>query len=429
MTFSKFSNVDLNYQKNFEKKTSNIYLDYHATIPCDPQVLEAMMPYLTEYFGNPHSRNHSFGWTAEKAVENAREQIADFIGARSKEIVFTSGATESNNLALKGTAYFRRHHNPEKENGHIIVSTIEHKCILETTRALEQEGFKITYVDVDSEGFVSVKDIENAITPETFLISIGAVNGEIGTIQPLKEIGALCRERKIYFHTDGAQALGKIPLNVEEMNIDLMSLSSHKIYGPKGIGALYVRKRPRVRLRPLFHGGGQEGGLRSGTLGPFLCVGFGKACVLCKELMVSESQRLQLLVQNFYKNLQENLEYIILNGPKDMTRRVPGNLNISFFGVEGEGLMMGMSNIALSSGSACTSESLEPSYILKNIGIGDDLAHSSLRFSFGRYTTDEECQEVEKTLISAVQRLRSMSPLWDLYKEGIDLSTIQWIAH
>lgn len=407
----------------------NIYLDYHATTPCDPRVVEAMMPYFTEHFGNPHSRNHCFGWMAEKAVEASREQIAKAIGARPKEIVFTSGATEANNLALKGAAYFQRHHYGAQGKNHMIVSVVDHKCILETARALEQEGFQVTYVPVDSEGFVSLEDLKQALRPETFLVSIGAVNGEIGTIQHLKALGTLCREKGVYFHTDGAQALGKIPLDVEDMNIDLMSLSSHKIYGPKGIGALYVRKRPRVRLRPLFHGGGQEGGLRSGTLPPFLCVGFGKACELALESMASEGQRLRTMAQNFYNNVTRRLEYSILNGPKDFSQRVPGNLNISFFGVEGEGLMMGMSNIALSSGSACTSESLEPSYILQNIGVGDDLAHSSLRFSFGRYTTEDDARQVEETLVQAVERLRSMSPLWDMYKEGIDLSTIQWIAH
>lgn len=404
-----------------------IYLDYHATTPCDPKVMDAMMPYFQDIFGNPHSRNHSYGWKAEEAVEKAREEVARAIGARSKEIVFTSGATEANNLALKGVAYFQRHHNTGKK--HLVVSSIDHKCILETARALEQEGFRVTYLPVNDEGFVSLQDIESAIEQDTFMVSIGAANGEIGTIQPLKDIGALCRHHNIYFHTDAAQALGKIPLDVEDMNIDLMSLSSHKIYGPKGIGALYVRKRPRVRLRPLFHGGAQEGGLRSGTVPPFLCVGFGAACTLAQSLMDTESQRLRTMAKNFYDTISQQLEYIILNGPKDFQQRIPGNLNVSFFGVEGEGLMMGMDTVALSSGSACTSESLEPSYILQNIGVGEDLAHSSLRFSFGRYTTLEESQQVAQILIGAVQRLRFMSPLWDMYKEGIDLSTIQWIAH
>jgi cysteine desulfurase len=408
---------------NAFKKTMNqppIYLDYQATTPCDPRVIQAMWPYITTHFGNPHSRNHPYGWNAEEAVEKAREQIAAAIGADPREIVFTSGATESNNLALKGLAHFY-------EKKHIITVQTEHKCVIETGRALEQEGRTVTYLPVLPSGLLDLAVLEKAMTPDTLVVSVAAVNGEVGVIAPLAEIGGLCRDRGIFFHTDAAQALGKIELDVNAMNIDLMSLSSHKIYGPKGIGALYVRRRPRVRLRPLIHGGGQERGLRSGTLSPFLCVGFGCAAELADQERISESARLQGFREHFYTTIMTHLEAVHLNG--DWDKRVAGNLNLSFFGVEGEGLMMALKELAISSGSACTSTSLEPSYILMAMGVGDVLAHTSLRITFGRFTTFEEVDIAAKALIRAVNHLRHLSPLWDMYKEGIDLDTVEWIAH
>lgn len=399
---------------------SCLYLDYQATTPCDPRVVECMLPYMMEHFGNPHSRNHVYGWKAEEAVQNARHEIAKVIGAEDKDIIFTSGATEANNLALKGLARF-------EEKGHIITLTTEHKCVLESLRALEEEGFKVTYLPVESSGLVSLDALEAAMTPETILVSICAVNGEIGVIQPMEKIGALCRRKGVRFHTDAAQAYGKIALNVDAMGIDLMSVSSHKIYGPKGVGALYVRRRPRVRLKPLFHGGGQERGLRSGTLPGFLCVGFGEAARVAELERESETTRLKNLRDRFLATLFANLEEISLNG--DLNLRIPGNLNISFFGVEGESLMMGIKNMAVSSGSACTSSSLEPSYVLKAIGLPEELAHSSLRISFGRMTTQEDVDYASHHIIQAVNRLRDMSPLWDMHKAGIDLSQVQWSAH
>lgn len=397
-----------------------IYLDYQATTPCDPRVVDVMMPYLTEEFGNPHSRSHTYGWTAEEAVEKARQQIASLVHADPREIIFTSGATESNNLAIKGSAYF-------KGKGHIITLRTEHKCVLETIRFLEHEGFTTTYLPVLPCGRVDLEVLKQAITPETILVSIMAASNEIGVIQPLKEIGAICRQAGILFHTDAAQALGKIPLDVEDLNIDLMSLTSHKIYGPKGIGALYVRRKPRVRLRPLFHGGGQERGIRSGTLAPFLCVGFGEAARICNQEMEQEAARLTQLRDRLLEILTTNLEAVTLNG--DLSHRLPGNLNLSFFGVEGEGLIMGLKELAISSGSACTSASLEPSYVLKALGVSEDLIHTSLRISLGRFTTREDIELAGQKIVSAVTRLRDLSPLWDMYKEGIDLSTVKWIAH
>jgi cysteine desulfurase len=398
-----------------------IYLDYNATTPCDPRVVQAMLPYLSDHFGNPHSRNHSFGWNAEDAVEQARTDIASAIHAQPKDIIFTSGATEANNLALKGVAHFR-------EKGHIVTIQTEHKCVLESLRILEQEGFKITMLPVEKTGLVNLDVLEKALTPDVFMVSIAAVNSEIGVIQPLRDIGRLCREKSIYFHTDAAQALGKIPLDVEDMCIDLMSLSGHKIYGPKGIGALYVRRRnPRVRLRPLFHGGGQERGLRAGTVPPFLCVGFAHATQLALEEMDTEQARLLALRERFYHRITTELENVTLNGAWEP--RIAGNLNLSFFGVEGEGLMMAIQDLALSSGSACTSASLEPSYVLRALGVPEDLAHTSLRITFGRPTTQEDVDYACTRIIESVQRLRALSPLWDMYKEGIDIQSVQWIAH
>ena len=407
----------MNLRSTLKKKA--IYLDYNATTPCDPRVVDCMTPYLTEHFGNPHSRNHAYGWDAENAVEKARLQVANAINAGVKDIVFTSGATEANNIAIKGAARF-------VGKGHIITIATEHKCVLETMRALAQEGFDISYLPVQKSGLLDLDVLRQAIRPDTILVSVGAVNGEIGTIQPIKEIGLLCRQNKVLFHTDAAQALGKIHLDVEDMCIDLMSLSSHKIYGPKGVGALYVRRKPRVRIRPLFHGGDQERGLRPGTLAPFLCVGFGQAALIAEQERPEESKRLFKQRARFFQTLKDHLECITLNG--DWDQRVAGNLNISFQGVEGEGLIMALEGLAVSSGSACTSKSLEPSYVLQALGAGDE-SHTSLRISFGRFTTDQQVDESAETIIRAVHRLRELSPLWEMYKEGIDMSAVQWIHH
>lgn len=404
-------------------EVKNIYLDYQATTPCDPRVVEAMMPYFTEKYGNPHSRSHIFGWDAEEAVENSRKQVADLIGANAKDVIFTSGATESNNLAIKGVAKF---YQPQGKN-HIITCVTEHKCVLDTCRHLELEGFKVTYLPVQKNGLISLEDLENAILDSTSLVSIMSVNNEIGVIQPIKEIGDLCRKKGVFFHTDAAQAVGKIDINVEDMNIDLLSLSGHKIYGPKGVGALYVRRRPRVRLIPQMNGGGQERGMRSGTLSPALCVGFGTACEIAKNEMHEEFQRLSKLSQRMLQGLRSELKEIYLNG--DAERRIPGNLNISFAFVEGEGLMMAIKNLCLSSGSACTSASLEPSYVLAAIGVSEDLAHTSLRIGIGRFTTEEEVDIATKDIIKAVKGLLAMSPLYEMAQQGVDINSIQWTAH
>lgn len=401
---------------------SPIYLDYQATTPTDPRVVETMLPYFHDQFGNPHSRTHSYGWRAEEAVEQGRAQIADLIGANPKEVIFTSGATESNNLAIKGVARFYG----DKKN-HIITCVTEHKCVLDTCRHLEQDGFDITYLPVKKNGLIDLDELRAAITDNTVLVSIMAVNNEIGVIQPIKEIGAICRENKVFFHTDAAQAVGKIPMDVEEMNIDLMSISGHKLYGPMGVGALYVRRRPRVRLVPLINGGGQERGMRSGTLATPLCVGLGKACAIAKEEMGAEAERLKMLRDRFYQRVMGELPECYLNG--DLDQRIPGNLNISFAFVEGEGLMMGIKDLAVSSGSACTSASLEPSYVLRALGLTDDLAHTSLRLGFGRFTTEEEVDYAVERIIAEVKRLRDLSPLWEMAQEGIDISKIEWAEH
>ena len=399
-----------------------VYLDYQATTPCDPEVAQVMLPYLSEKFGNPHSRNHSFGWEAEEAVETARKQIAELINADPKEIIFTSGATESNNLALRGVTGFYG----AKKN-HIITSVIEHKCILDTCRHLQRDGFEITYLPVSKDGLVDPQDVKKAIKDTTCLVSVMAVSNELGTIQPIAEIGQICREHGVFFHTDAAQAVGKIPLDVKAMQIDLMSISSHKIYGPKGIGALYVGRKPRVRLNAMITGGGQERGMRSGTLAPMLCVGFGKACSIAQENMMQESNRLQFLTKRFYDGITKQLDEVYLNGSR--TQRVPGSLNFSFAYVEGEGLMMAMKELCVSSGSACTSASLEPSYVLKAIGVGEDLAHTSIRFGLGRFTTEEEVDFAVSKVVEAVNKLRQMSPLYEMAKQGINLNSIQWAAH
>lgn len=412
---------DLSTPANSDVKRP-IYLDYQSTTPCDPRVVEKMLPYFTEKFGNPHSRNHFYGWEAEDAVETARKQVADIIGADPKEIVFTSGATESNNLALKGVAHFYK----EKKD-HIITVVTEHKCVLDSVRHLEKEGFKVTYLPVDPKGLIDLAQLEATITDRTALVSVMAANNEIGVLQPIAEIGAICRKHKVFFHTDAAQAVGKIPLDVNAMNIDLLSISGHKIYGPKGVGALYVRKRPRVRLEPLMSGGGQERGVRSGTLAPFLCVGLGEACRLAQIEMPEEAKRLTILRDRLLKGLQDRLPEIYVNG--DMEHHLPGNLNISFAFVEGEGLMMGVKDVAVSSGSACTSASLEPSYVLRALGLNAEMAHTSLRIGIGRFTTEEEIDYAVNHIAEGVTRLRELSPLWEMHLEGVDIKSITWSEH
>ncbi len=409
-------------QTTTRASSPQIYLDYQSTTPCDPRVVEKMLPYFTQHFGNPHSRSHPEGWLAENAIEEAREEVAQIINADPREVIFTSGATESNNLALKGVAYFYK----DKKN-HIITSVTEHKCVLDTCRHLEQEGFEVTYLPVQTNGLIDLNQLKSAIKESTLIVSIMAVNNEIGVIQPLAEIGKLCRERGVFFHTDAAQAVGKIALDVEAMNIDLMSISSHKLYGPKGIGALFVRRKPRVRLQAMINGGGQERGMRSGTLPTPLCVGFGEACAIAKVEMAEETARIKKLSDRFYATITNRLPDVYLNG--DPVQRIPANLNLSFAYVEGEGLMMGIKDLSVSSGSACTSSSLEPSYVLRAIGVGEELAHTSIRFGFGRFTTDEEVDIAIEKIIKAVEKLREMSPLWEMAQEGIDISSIQWAAH
>ncbi len=400
----------------------HIYLDYQSTTPCDPRVLEKMIPYFTVHFGNPHSRTHIHGWEAEGATEAARRQVAQLIHADPREIIFTSGATEANNLAIKGLAHF---YGDQKK--HIITCTTEHKCVLDTCRHLEQEGFEVTYLPVQKNGIIDLEALKSALRPDTLVVSIMAVNNEIGVIQPLAEIGKLCRQSGAYFHTDAAQAVGKIPLDVEAMNIDLMSISAHKLYGPKGVGALFVRRRPRIRLQALINGGGQERGMRSGTLPTPLCVGFGEACAIAQAEMSQENERLTKLSKRFQDKINQSLTDVFLNG--DPIQRVPGNLNLSFAYVEGESLVMGIKNLSVSSGSACTSSSLEPSYVLRAIGVGEDLAHTSLRFGFGRFTTEEEIDIAVECLVKSVLKLREMSPLWEMAQEGIDVSKIEWASH
>lgn len=404
------------------KNDKVIYFDYQATTPCDERVVAAMLPYFTEKFGNAHSRNHNYGWEAEDAVEKARTHIAVCIGADEKEIIFTSGATESNNLAIKGVADF---YGDKKR--HIITCATEHKCVLDPCRRLEQQGFKVTYLPVQSNGMIDLQELENAMTEDTFLVSIMAVNNEIGVIQPIQEIGKLCRSKGIFFHTDAAQAVGKININVHEMNIDLLSISGHKMYGPKGIGALYVGRNPRVKLNAIINGGGQERGMRSGTLAVPLCVGLGKACEIAHSEMQLEQTRIAKLSSLFLELIENQLEEVYLNG--DRVQRVPNNLNISFAYVEGEGLMGAVKDLAVSSGSACTSASLEPSYVLRALGVNEELAHTSLRIGIGRYTTEEEVRYGAKRIIDAVSKLREMSPLWEMAQEGIDISTIKWATH
>ncbi|KAG0253469.1 cysteine desulfurase [Mortierella polycephala] len=399
-----------------------IYMDMQATSPTDPRVLDAMLPYMTELYGNPHSRTHSYGWETENGVDQAREDIAKLIGADAKEIVFTSGATESNNMSIKGVARFYK----GKKN-HIITTQTEHKCVLDSCRVLSDEGFDITYLPVGKNGLISMDDLKAAVRPDTALVSIMAVNNEIGVIQPLEEIGALCRSKKIFFHTDAAQAVGKIPIDVTKMNIDLLSISGHKLYGPKGVGALYVRRRPRVRMVPLMTGGGQERGLRSGTVAAPLAVGLGEACKISMEEMAYDHERIKRLSERLIAGIQSKVSHVYRNG--DEVHSYPGCVNLSFAYVEGESLLMALKDIALSSGSACTSASLEPSYVLRALGAEDDMAHSSIRFGIGRFTTEEEIDFVVSRVVAHVDKLREMSPLWEMVQEGIDISKIEWAQH
>jgi cysteine desulfurase len=406
-----------------------IYMDHAATTPCDPRAVEAMLPYFTEKYGNSGSRNHRFGWEAEAGVDEAREQAALLIGASEKEIIFTSGSTESNNIAIKGAAYmYEKAPAGSKNRGHIITCTIEHKAVLDPVKRLVKEGFDATFLETARDGIVTAEMIKGALRPDTILVSIMWANNEIGTINEIREIGALCKERGVIFHTDATQWVGKMPTNVDADNIDLLSWSGHKIYGPKGIGALYVRRhRPRVRLQALQDGGGQERGFRSGTLNIPGIVGFGKACEIARLEMESDAIRLGRLRKKLETEVCRQLDTCAVNGHAE--KRLPHIANISFGFVEGEGLMMAVKNIACSSGSACTSASLEPSYVLKGIGVGDDLAHSSLRLSLGKWTTEEQVDYTISEVVKAVQKLREMSPLYDMHKEGIDLSKVEWAHH
>ena len=398
-----------------------IFLDYQSTTRTDTRVLDEMLPYFSE-FGNPHSRSHSFGWVAEEAVENARQKVAQVINANSKDIIFTSGATESNNMAIKGCVEFYR-----RNKNHVITVATEHKCVLDSCRHLEDGGVKVTYLPVSSDGIIDLNDLENAITEKTILVSVMAVNNEIGVIQPIKEIGKICKKYGVFFHTDAAQGYGKIPIDVDEMNISLLSISGHKIYGPMGIGALYVRRRPRVRINALIHGGGQERGMRSGTLPTPLIVGLGKAAEICLEEMDYERRMILDLQSLFLMKIRDKLDDIIVNG--HLERRWPGNLNISFPCVEGESIIMAIKELAVSSGSACTSASLEPSYVLRALGVSEDLAHSSIRFGFGRFTAKNEVIFAADLIASKIKKLRDMSPLWEMVQEGVDLKSVKWSEH
>jgi cysteine desulfurase len=397
------------------------YLDYSATTPVDPRVAAKMIPWLTEHFGNPASRSHSYGWEAEQAVEEAREQVAALVGADAKEIIWTSGATESNNLAIKGAAHFYR-----SKGKHVITVKTEHKAVIDPVRELEREGFEATYLDVQENGLIDLDAFKAALRPDTILVSVMMVNNEIGVIQPIEEIGEICRERGIVFHVDSAQATGKVDIDLSKLKVDLMSFSAHKTYGPKGVGALYVRRKPRVRLEAQMHGGGHERGLRSGTLATHQIVGMGEAFRIAREEMTAENARIRRLRDKLLAGLTD-IEATYVNG--DLERRVPHNLNISFAYVEGESLIMAVKDIAVSSGSACTSASLEPSYVLRALGRDDELAHSSIRFSIGRFTTEEEIDYTIELLRNKIGKLRELSPLWEMVQEGVDLNTVQWAAH
>jgi cysteine desulfurase len=398
-----------------------IYLDYSATTPVDPRVAQKMIPYLTEHFGNPASRSHAFGWKAEEAVEEARGHVAALIGADPREIVWTSGATEGNNLAIKGAAQFYK-----TKGRHLITQKTEHKATLDTMRELERQGFECTYLDVQENGIVSLEKFAAAIRPDTILASIMMVNNEIGVIQPIAEIGEICRARGVIFHCDAVQAAGKLPIDLATLKVDLLTITAHKMYGPKGIGALYVRRKPRVRIEPQIHGGGHERGFRSGTLATHQIVGFGEAARIARLEMASDNERIRALRDKLWRGLS-SMEAVVLNG--DLERRIPGNLNVSFNYVEGESLIMAIKDIAVSSGSACTSASLEPSYVLRALGRSDELAHSSIRFTLGRFTTEEEIDYAVNLVRTKVAKLRELSPLWEMYKDGVDLNTVQWAAH
>nr|WP_297361624.1 IscS subfamily cysteine desulfurase [Thauera sp.] len=398
-----------------------IYLDYSATTPVDPRVAEKMIPWLTERFGNPASRSHAYGWEAEKAVEDAREQVAALVNADAKEIIWTSGATESNNLAIKGAAHFY-----QGKGKHLITVKTEHKAVLDTVRELEREGFEATYLDVQENGLVDLEVLKAAIRPDTIVISVMFVNNEVGVVQPIAEIGELCRAKGIVFHVDAAQATGKVEIDLDKLKVDLMSFCAHKTYGPKGIGALYVRRKPRVRLEAQMHGGGHERGLRSGTLATHQIVGMGESFRIAREEMAAENARVGKLRDRLLAGLTD-IEATYVNG--DLAQRVPHNLNISFAYVEGESLIMAVKDIAVSSGSACTSASLEPSYVLRALGRNDELAHSSIRFTIGRFTTEEEIDYTIKLLHDKIGKLRELSPLWEMFKDGVDLDTVQWAAH
>lgn len=400
-----------------------IYMDYQATTPIDTRVVTAMLPYLTDKFGNPHSRSHLFGWESEEAVEVARKHVANLIKSDPGEIIFTSGATEANNLAIKGVVDF---YSNNKKN-HIITVMTEHKCVINTCRHLEQKGIKVTYLPVNSNGLIDINNLKNAISDSTIMVSISTVNNEIGVIQPIEDIGQICRERKVFFHTDIAQAFGKIPIDVTKYNIDLASISAHKIYGPKGIGALYVRKRPRIRISPIIHGGGQERGMRSGTVPTHLVVGFGEASRIANIEMFEEYNRIQKMFSKFVNYILNHIPQTYLNG--DIKSRYPGNINISFACVEGESLILALKDLAISSGSACTSASLEPSYVLKAMGVDEDLAHTSLRFGLGRFTTEEEVDYAVSLIVDQVNQLRDISPLWEMTQKGIDIKQINWSVH
>ncbi|AAY61696.1 Cysteine desulfurase IscS [Rickettsia felis URRWXCal2] len=422
MTKNKLFNIYNHMNPQLNNPNLPIYMDYQATTPLDPRVMEAMLPYFTTKFGNPHSRSHSFGWEAENAVEEARSRVARLIGADTKEIIFTSGATESNNLAIKGIAKFYGN----KKN-HIITVVSEHKCVLDACRHLEQEGIKITYLPIKPNGIIDLETLKNAITDQTMLVSVMAVNNEIGVVQPLKEIGKICRERGVFFHSDIAQGFGKIPIDVNEFNIDLASISGHKIYGPKGIGALYVRKKPRVRVTPLINGGGQERGMRSGTLPTPLIVGLGMAAEIAYSVMEKDTKHVNYLFDRFLNNIHNRISEVYLNGDKN--QRYKGNINLSFAGVEGESIILAIKDLAVSSGSACTSASLEPSYVLRSMGIGEELAHTSIRFGIGRFTTEQEVDYAVDLICSKIDKLRELSPLWEMVQEGIDLKKIKWATH
>ena len=402
--------------------TFPIYLDYQSTTPLDPRVFDAMKPYFCQKFGNPHSRTHQYGWEAEEGITTARKHVANLINANPKEIIFLSGATEANNLALKGVANFYK-----STKNHIITLKTEHKCVIDSCRILDTEGFDVTFLPVQQNGLVDLEMLENTVTDKTSIISIMAVNNEIGVVQPLEEIGKICRAKGVFFHSDIAQGFGKVPIDVEKCNIDLASISSHKIYGPKGIGALYVRRKPRVKIQPLINGGGQERGIRSGTLSPALVVGLGEAARIAKNEMVEDYKKAQRYFNKMYQEINENIEQVYLNGDKAL--RYPGNINLSFAHVEGESIIMAIRDLAVSSGSACTSASLEPSYVLKAIGLNEEMAHTSIRFGTGRFTTDEEVDYAIKLVTSKIHHLRGLSPLWEMHLEGVDIKSIKWTTH